>query len=111
MSHDIHRSRPHTSNLTGSTYQMLSRITATLAESQNDPDLAALGGLILSSLLNWCTNRRPSAFQLHENLVAMAKARNIEGLEFESTTAENYPDLSPQVVGGGFFCEATNVRF
>jgi hypothetical protein len=49
MSHDIHRSRPHTSNLTGSTYHMLSRITATLAESQNDPDVAALGGLILSS--------------------------------------------------------------
>jgi hypothetical protein len=61
--------------------------------------------------MTWSPNRRPSAFQLHENLVAMATARNFEGLEFESITAENYPDLSPQVVGGGFFCEATNVRF
>ena len=51
---------------------------------------------VILEMINWTSNRRPSAVQLHRKLITVIKENDIHNIHYMEITSDNYPDMSPE---------------
>ena len=53
---------------------------------------------MILKMINYTSNRRPSAVQLHHKIIAIVKDYSIRNLNYTEITADNYPDMSKDAI-------------